>query len=42
MNKSFIISGSGGQGVISVGKLLANIFMKTEALLQDIQPLLLK
>jgi len=27
MTKNFIISGSGGQGVISVGKLLANIFM---------------
>ncbi|MBQ8847706.1 MAG: 2-oxoacid:acceptor oxidoreductase family protein [Candidatus Gastranaerophilales bacterium] len=27
MNKSFIISGSGGQGVISIGQILANIFM---------------
>lgn len=27
MNKSFIISGSGGQGVLSIGSILANIFM---------------
>jgi len=27
MNKSFIISGSGGQGVLSIGTILANIFM---------------
>lgn len=27
MNKSFIISGSGGQGIISIGTILANIFM---------------
>ena len=27
MNKNFIISGSGGQGVISIGGILANIFM---------------
>ena len=27
MNKSFIISGSGGQGVISIGAILATIFM---------------
>lgn len=27
MTKSFIISGSGGQGVLSIGTILANIFM---------------
>lgn len=27
MNKSFIISGSGGQGIISIGAILANIIM---------------
>ena len=27
MNKSIIISGSGGQGVLSIGTILANIFM---------------
>lgn len=27
MNKSFLISGSGGQGVLSIGTILANIFM---------------
>ena len=27
MNKSFIISGSGGQGILSIGSILANIFM---------------
>lgn len=27
MNKSFIISGSGGQGILSIGTILANIFM---------------
>ena len=27
MIKSFIISGSGGQGVLSIGSILANIFM---------------
>ena len=27
MNKSFIISGSGGQGIISMGAILANIIM---------------
>lgn len=27
MNKSFLISGSGGQGVLSIGSILANIFM---------------
>ena len=27
MNKSFIISGSGGQGVLSIGSILTNIFM---------------
>ncbi len=27
MNKNFIISGSGGQGILSIGSILANIFM---------------
>ena len=27
MSKSFVISGSGGQGVLSIGTILANIFM---------------
>ena len=27
MTKSFLISGSGGQGVLSIGSILANIFM---------------
>lgn len=27
MNKSFLISGSGGQGVLSMGTILANLFM---------------
>ena len=27
MNKSFIISGSGGQGILSIGTILASIFM---------------
>ena len=30
MAKSFIISGSGGQGVISIGTILANIFMLSD------------
>ena len=27
MNKSFVISGSGGQGILSIGAILANIFI---------------
>ncbi|MBR3605941.1 MAG: 2-oxoacid:acceptor oxidoreductase family protein [Candidatus Gastranaerophilales bacterium] len=27
MNKSFLISGSGGQGILSMGTILANLFM---------------
>lgn len=30
MNKTFIISGSGGQGILSIGTILANIFMLSD------------